>query len=323
MRPEFRSYDPEGDFMRVRDFLMETYALYGRPFNWLIDRWNFIRFFSVPVHSYYNVRFFSVPARHPEPLRDEVEYWEASIGVWEDCGEIVGVVTPSNEEAGDAFLQIHPDYKHLYGEMVSYAEVRLADVDGGVGYVKLHVQDDDHELIKLAADRGYRKVPTPMPYLVYNTENVPEPKLPEGYIVRSVEEEDDVEKRRRAKSMAFGSNYGPSAWPPASAFRTLQQAPDYREDLDLFIVAPDGEYASFCNIWLDTENGYGNFEPVGTQIWYRGMSLARALLYEGLRRMAEHGVTRSYMDSRNEFYTRIGFERTPYSYSPWIRYFKA
>ncbi len=102
----------------------------------------------------------------------------------------------------------------------------------------------------------------------------------------------------------------------------MEKAPDYRKDLDLFIVAPDGEYVSFATIWLDKTNRYANFEPVGTQLEYQGKGLARALLMHGLRLMAENGATRSYMDTRNPFYEKIGFKRTPFSVTPWIRYFK-
>jgi hypothetical protein len=77
-----------------------------------------------------------------------------------------------------------------------------------------------------------------------------------------------------AKSIAFNRAYAPSDWAPASAFREMQQAPDYRQDLDLFIVAPNGDYVSFCTIWIDERNKYGKFEPVGTHAEYQGMGLA-------------------------------------------------
>lgn len=140
-------------------------------------------------------------------------------------------------------------------------------------------------------------------------------------MIKSVLDEDDVEKRRTAKAIAFGGHYNPSYWPPASAYKKMQQAPDYRKDLDLFIVAPNGDYASFCTIWIDVKNKYGNFEPVGTHIEYQGMGLGRALLMEGFKRMMQYGATRSFMDSNNEFYRKVGFRETLYSYYPWIKYF--
>jgi len=77
----------------------------------------------------------------------------------------------------------------------------------------------------------------------------------------------------------------------------------------------------FRRIWIDIKNKYGNFEPGGTHVEYRHMGLARALMMEGFRRMAQYGATRSFMDSNNEFYQKVGFRKTSYSYYPWIKYF--
>jgi len=48
MSTRVRRYDPETDFMRVRDFLKRTGKAYGRPLNWKIDRWNYARYFVAP-----------------------------------------------------------------------------------------------------------------------------------------------------------------------------------------------------------------------------------------------------------------------------------
>jgi ribosomal protein S18 acetylase RimI-like enzyme len=320
MTTNVRPYDSSTDYLRIRDFLIDTFALYQGPFNWLIDRWNFCRYFVLPVHTYYNVRYFGVPTRPHHSHRDELAVWEKTIGVWEnEDSDIVGVVHSENEEAGEAWVQIHPDYTFLYDEMVTYIEEHLADQVEDVAYVKLYV-NEGCELEEIASARGYRKLEWRTTFLECQVAGMPAPQLPEGFVIRSVLDEDDVDKRRMAKAIAFGGNYAPSDWAPASAYREMQQAPDYRKDLDLFIVAPDGDYVSFGTIWIDEKNRYGNFEPVGTHAEYQGMGLGRALLMEGFRRMAERGVIRSFMDSGNEFYRKIGFEETPYAYCPWIKY---
>jgi len=51
------------------------------------------------------------------------------------------VVTTDNEEPGEAWIQIHPDYTFLYEEMVTYIEEHLADRVGDIGYVKLYVNE--------------------------------------------------------------------------------------------------------------------------------------------------------------------------------------
>ena len=204
--------------------------------------------------------------------------------------------------------------------MIAYVEEHLADRVGGLGYLKLYV-DDGSVLEEVSRARGYRKLRYSTPYLEYTIDELPAPELPQGFAIRSVAEEDDVDKRRRAKAIAFGGHYAPSDWAPAGVYREIQQAPDYCKYLDLFIVAPDGEYASFCTIWMDTKNRYGVFEPVGTHAEYQGQGLGRALLQEGFQRLTKYGATRSYMQSLIGFYRSIGFRETGYSTSTWIRYF--
>ncbi|UCD23877.1 MAG: GNAT family N-acetyltransferase, partial [Gemmatimonadota bacterium] len=204
---------------------------------------------------------------------------------------------------------------------VTYAEEHLADRVDNLGFVRVYV-NNGCELAEVVQARGYKKLDYCTHYLEYVIHDaLPAPQFPEGFVVKSVLEEDDVDKRRIAKAIAFGGGYAPSDWVPAPAYEEIQQAPDYRKDLDLFVVAPNGDYASFCTIWIDEKNKYGRFEPVGTHAEYQGEGLGRALLLEGFRRMAQCGVTRSFMNSGNDFYRKVGFRETPHSYSPWIRYF--
>jgi ribosomal protein S18 acetylase RimI-like enzyme len=322
MEVRFQKYNPKQDFLRIRDFLADTFSLYDRPFNWMLDRWNFVQYFVIPIHSYHNNRYFGVPTNLRHNNQDELPLWEKTIGIWENKdGDIVGVVHSENEEPGEAWIQIHPDYTFLYDDMVTYIEKHLSDKVGNIGYVKLYIYNDNEQLKNIALDRGYRRLASGTPILEYVIGDIPEVQLPKNFKIKSVLDEDDVEKRRKVKSIAFGSHYNPSAWSPASAFKKMQEAPDYRKDLDLFVVAPNGDYTSFCTVWIDVKNKYGNFEPVGTHTEYQRMGLARAVIFEGFKRMIQYGVTCSFMDSNNKFYQKIGFEKTPYSYFPWIKYF--
>ena len=80
MAVSLRQYDSVRDFLRIRGFLVETFSLHGRPFNWMVDRWNFCRYFVLPVHSYHNARYF-VPTTSKYFNRDELPLWEQTIGV--------------------------------------------------------------------------------------------------------------------------------------------------------------------------------------------------------------------------------------------------
>ncbi len=80
--------------------------------------------------------------------------------------------------------------------------------------------------------------------------------LPEGFRIMSVADQDDVDQRRMAKSIAFfGGYYAPSSWLPAATMREMQRAPDYRSDLDLFINASNGDATHFAPSGLTFATG--------------------------------------------------------------------
>jgi GNAT superfamily N-acetyltransferase len=320
MSVTLRTYQPASDFVRVRQFIIDTYRLYGGPHNWLLERWDFCRYVVCPIHGYYSTRYFGVPTRPIHHFRDEVAIWEATIGIWEnDAGEIVGVANTENEEAGEAWFQTHPDYD-LAVEMVDYAETKLADRIGDIAFVKAYAAERSNIERELQA-RSYRPYGRPSQHKVYLPDDAPAVELPAGYVIRSVAEEDDPLKRSISKAIAFGGGYAPSDWVPVELFAQVQQAPDYRPELDLFIVAPNGDYAAFCTIWVDEANGYANYEPVGTHREHQRMGLGTALLNHGFHLMADLGVKRSYMQSENSFYTKVGFRPVPgRSFGAWIKY---
>src|SRR5512137_1060341 len=95
-----RPYRDERDFWRVRELLLETYPITPPDFNWEVRRWDGSRFHSATASW--------------DP------YWEGRVGLWETGGgRLVGVVHPDG--AGNACLQMHPDYRHLEAEMVAWA----------------------------------------------------------------------------------------------------------------------------------------------------------------------------------------------------------
>jgi ribosomal protein S18 acetylase RimI-like enzyme len=72
--------------------------------------------------------------------------------------------------------------------------------------------------------------------------------------------------------------------------------PEYRPDLDLVAVAPDGTLAGFClcsigreeNARLGRDEGW--VDTLGTHPAYRKLGLGRALLLTGLRRLRASGI---------------------------------
>jgi predicted N-acetyltransferase YhbS len=241
----------------------------------------------------------------PESV-DAIRFWEALVGIWEDNGRVVGAVSTEYAWRGDAFVQRHPGHNGLLDEMLAYAEENLANPeDGG-----LHVFIFDHdEAFRAAAlERGYvQNCERYEDVSEYDVRRLPAPALPAGFTVRSVADELDVERRRAIFGLGFDHS-DPAEWPSAFAYEELMRAPDYRPELDLFVVALSGEYVSCAVIWYDEHNGSGILEPVCTHPDYRRRGLGREVVLEAIRRAAALGAYRGIVDTAKPFYLSFGFD---------------
>ena len=114
----------------------------------------------------------------------------------------------------------------------------------------------------------------------------------------------------------------PSEWTTPSEYENVQKEPDYREDLDLYVKGSDGEYVSCCIVWYDESSRLGIFEPVCIHADFRRKGFGRAVLLEGIRRIAALGGEKVRVGSGQHFYKAIGFQREYMRYR-WTKRFCA
>jgi predicted N-acetyltransferase YhbS len=319
MKARLWKYRPEQDFVPIRDFLAETYQAFGKPVNWRIERWNYARYFVAPLLGAY---------QQAEPNLEgslkAIHFWEDTIGVWKnDEHEIVGVVNmehpdPEHPGFGEAFLQRHPQYAFLLDEMLDYAEATL--VNKKTNTLHIYVYDHDEALQALVQRRGYAKDAEQPGYdSAFVIQNLPEQNVPAGFALRSMAQENNIELRREIFGRSFNHS-DPTEWPSPFSYEELQRAPDYRKDLDLYIVGPDGGYVSCCVVWYDSHNRMGALEPVGTHPDFRRRGLGREVVLEGIRRAAALGAEKVWVGSGQRFYEAIGFQKRYISYR-WTKKF--
>ncbi|HVA93133.1 MAG TPA: GNAT family N-acetyltransferase [Chloroflexota bacterium] len=73
--------------------------------------------------------------------------------------------------------------------------------------------------------------------------------------------------------------------------------PEYRSDLDLVVVAPDGRLAGFCIGWLGLERRAAQIEPIGIDPDFQGRGLSRTLLLEMLHRFKALGAEHAQVET--------------------------
>ena len=232
-----RAHRGEEDFRKVRELLIESYAITKETHNWWIERWAVFRYGGQALEEIAGTR-----------------QWEADVRMWEtESGKLVGVTHP--EGGGDVHLQVHPHYRHIETQMLAWAEEhhRTSKPEGARDW-PLHTfaRADDSTRAALLTRRGYRSL-GPCGYTRWRSLDMPIPdvELPPGYVVRDMHgaEEADLEQRAAINNAAFNSTKS-----TAETVRVLQKASAYHHSLDLVAIAPDGAFASFCVVWYGEAN---------------------------------------------------------------------
>jgi GNAT superfamily N-acetyltransferase len=85
----------------------------------------------------------------------------------------------------------------------------------------------------------------------------------------------------------------------------------YRPELDLRVVAPDGQTAGHGLFWPDPVTGVGLVEPMRTEEPYQGRGIASHILAAGLDGLAAHGCRRLKVSNDLGLYLRAGFRPLP------------
>ena len=123
------------------------------------------------------------------------------------------------------------------------------------------------------------------------SEPIPEPQVPEGFIIRHVEGEHEVKALVALHRAAFGTENM-----TVEARLSWMRTPEYDPELDLVAVTPDGTLAAyvFCSI-SHGENALtgrkdGYTDPVATHPAFQRQGLARALLLTGCGLLKQRGM---------------------------------
>jgi predicted N-acetyltransferase YhbS len=153
------------------------------------------------------------------------------------------------------------------------------------------------------------------------TSPFPPISLPEGFLLKSLAEDNNLAKLDRCIYRGF--NHGDELPEIDYAGRKKQQSmPNYRKDLNIIVVAPDGNFVAYAGLWFEATNKYAYVEPVCTDPDYRLRGLGKAAVMEGIRRCGKLGAEVAYVGTDRPFYQSMGFKKL-FSCNCWIKYLDA
>lgn len=139
---------------------------------------------------------------------------------------------------------------------------------------------------------------------------IPDPVLPQGYTIRSAAGIHEAQKLIDVHSSGFGSNW------TLAQYERVMTSPGYSTERELVVVAPDGQFAAFCIIWLDDINKIGYFEPVGVHKAFHRKGLGTALMRYGMQVMVAQGMALATVLhgvdnlASTGLYASLGFKQT-------------
>ncbi len=280
-----RPFDSTHDIEPITRFLLDTYRLYGRPFNWEPRRWH---------GTVYHRNDVEMAALQME--------LQGRVHLWLDDGEIVGMVIV--ESTASVFLQINPAYRSLERTMLDWAEGHLPP------NIEVWAESNDTWRTGLLAERDYVRTEA-HEILRRRDMSMPTPSIPvpEGYLQRIMRQHtDDQQGMAALLNAAFDRTFH-----SAEEYRNFQMSPNYRADLDIVVEAPDGSLAANVGVTVFERESFAVFEPVCTHPHHQGKGLARCAIAEGLRRVGAMEIEAAFIGAwyanpvSNHLYAQMGF----------------
>jgi GNAT superfamily N-acetyltransferase len=174
-------------------------------------------------------------------------------------------------------------------------------------------REDDAERIAVLKQFGFRQTEGATIRLVRDLSTpIPEPKLPQGFVLRPIAGVEEAEAVAAMHRAAFRTDYMTT-----ENRLTIMKTSEYDPSLDLIARAPDGTIAANCICSVNEVSKIGNTDPIATHPDYQRMGLARALLLTGLGLLKERGMSFAQLGTSGE---NIAMQKTAESMGFIMKY---
>ena len=168
--------------------------------------------------------------------------------------------------------------------------------------VEVLARDDDHQMLGLLAESGFHPTgESSGSTWMAACDRPPVPALPEGFrlVVRADDDSGPHPMQRRNGSEVEAR---------------LRETSLYDPELDLAVIAPNGDVAAYALFWNDFVTGVGMLEPMRTEDEYQRLGLAKVLLAAGCERLVARGAQRLKVgfdsEAARRLYVSTGFRTT-------------
>jgi ribosomal protein S18 acetylase RimI-like enzyme len=241
--------------------------------------------------------------------------WQAHTRLWETRdGQLLGFASVDVTQ-GWLMFEVIPEvtiYHEIEAQVIAWAMGQIAKANQeNIQPITLKTGCYDYNAKRIALLERYGFVAQPVRTLHFQRslhEPISAPQLPDGFIIRHVTGEEEVEACVALHQAAFGTQNMTVEYRLA-----MMRVPEYDPKLDLIAIAPDGRLASFCVCHISQEENTltgrneGYTDPVGTHPAFQRQGLAQALLLTGFHLLKQQGIDNAILSTWGE---NIPMQRT-------------
>lgn len=262
------------------DVLKNLYRQTGTHINWNWARWEWNCF-------------------HPEFDQSQLN----KMAVWYWDGNPVALAG-YDLYPGEGIFAWLPGFAHIRQEVLDYAVEKLSDENG----FSMAVSDRDTETAAFLKANGFSPADQSENILMLDLETA---ELPEsdilGFTLKPLDITDTLHHHKMLWEGFDHEGELPTDEDTMKRQARLLTAPHLDPRLHITAADENGDYAAYCGLWLAPGTDYVYVEPVCTVPKHRGKGLAKAVLFEALRKARALGAKKAYVISDMEFYKKLGF----------------
>ncbi|MGB3404669.1 MAG: GNAT family N-acetyltransferase [Microcoleaceae cyanobacterium] len=252
--------------------------------------------------------------------------------LWENNqGQLIAIAAVHRSISTDkpeSFLgfRVHPKFrdKNLERDIIAWGLKRVRESFPQQKQIKLRADCRSHqqEKINLLKDFGFISDRYFFQMQRDLNQPLPQPQLPDGFVVRSVNPQQDAEAWIEMFNQTFIDHWNHHDL-TLEQYQHHIKSPSYDPDLDLVLIAKDGTFAGFCEGQIyhydNQRNGRneGWINILGTRRGFRKLGLGRAMLLTGMHRLKAKGMEIALLgvDAQNpsgalKLYESVGFEKS-------------
>jgi len=215
-----------------------------------------------------------------------VEEIRANVKLWFDDDRPIGWAYV--DDFRNLRWELEQPYAQTVGaEMVAWGEdcIHKKLAAGESSTLDASCREDYQERLDFLNKHGFRQTEIFSVHMKRDfSKPVPEPDLPNGYLIRPVKGVEEAEAIAAAHRAAFDSDYMTT-----ENRLIIMNSSEYDPTLDLVVIAPDGTIAGYCTCSTDS-SGEGQTDPIAVHPSHQRKGLSKALLLKGLKLLKERGM---------------------------------